>query len=262
MKSENDSVLLSGIIRDANINSGIYGNVLSQHRDYEFESLENEFQPASDYCVMDFSGKRFSCIHRGHCHKQTNCFKNGILQENLDFHQLQFHRDDRMRWCEEAFPDILKFIDSEPVAKIPDYRFIFNHRYIRKDGTISQFMHEGSISFTEDKLLPVLNLKVFFEIADSNTDETIVLTIFRYSAEQGYQQIFTKTYGPKKNTVLTERELEVIKLCYEGLSSKMIAEKLSLSFHTVKNHKRNCMEKTQTHNITKLIHHCLKNNWL
>jgi DNA-binding CsgD family transcriptional regulator len=262
MKNENDSVLFSDKTHDANIDNDIYENVLSDSRDSVFESLENDFQSLIEYCVMDFSGQRFSCIHNGQCHEQTNCFKNGDLQENLDFHQLQFHPEDRMRWCGEAFPDILKFIDSEPVAKIPDYRFIFNHRYIRKDGNISQFMHEGSISFTEDKLLPVLNLKVFFEIADNNKDETIVLTIFRYFAKLGYQQIFTKTYGLKKNTVLTERELEVIKLCYEGLSSKMIAEKLNLSFHTVKNHKRNCMEKTQTHNITKLIHHCLKNNWL
>lgn len=223
---------------------------------------ENGIQPKFDYCIMDFSGKRFSCIHHGHCSQKPSCFKSNILQENLDFHQLQFHPGDRMLWCEKAFPDILKFIDSEPLSKIPDYRFIFNHRYIRNDGSISQFMHEGSISFTEDNLLPTLNLKVFFEIAGNTCDDNIDLTIFRYSAEKGYQMIFTKTYGLNNNTVLTERELEVVRLCYEGLSSKMIAEKLNLSFHTVKNHKRNCMEKTKTHNITKLIHYCLKNNWL
>jgi DNA-binding CsgD family transcriptional regulator len=30
----------------------------------------------------------------------------------------------------------------------------------------------------------------------------------------------------------------------------------------VKNHKRNCMEKTQTHNISELIHICIQNRWL
>jgi DNA-binding NarL/FixJ family response regulator len=56
--------------------------------------------------------------------------------------------------------------------------------------------------------------------------------------------------------------MEIIRLCHEGLSSKMIAEKLNLSIHTVKNHKRNSMNKTLTHNITELIHLCIKNNWL
>ncbi len=262
MKSENDSVLFSYKTSKKKSNDIINGKVISENQILSNKSPGNNIQSHFDYCVIDHSGKRFSCVHKGNCFEQPNCFKGEILQENFDFHQLKFHPEDRMLWCEEAFPDILKFIDSEPVANIHEYRFIFNHRYIRNDGKISQFMHEGSISFTEDKLLPVLNLKVYFEIADKNTDNTIVLTIFRYLPDYGYQEIFTKFYSLGKKSILTERELEVIKFCYKGLSSKMIAEKLNLSFHTVKNHKRNCMEKTRTHNISELIHYCLNNNWL
>lgn len=214
-----------------------------------------------DHCLINHTGRQFSCVH-GHCRKQGNCFENGLLQESLDFHELHFHSEDRMLWCEEVFPDILKFIDSISVLDFPEYRFIFNHRYIRMDGSITQFMHEGSVVFTEDRLLPVLNLKVFFEIADIKTDDTIVLTIFKYSSKQGYQKVFTREYGKSKPTVLTQREMEIIRLCHRGFSSKMIAEKLNLSIHTVKNHKRHCMEKTMTHNITELIHCCFKNNWL
>jgi len=214
-----------------------------------------------DHCLINHSGRQFSCIH-GECRKQSNCFESGILKESLDFHELHFHAEDRMLWCEEVFPDILKFIDSLSVLDFPDYRFIFNHRYIRMDGSTTQFMHEGSVVFTEDQLLPVLNLKVFFEIADIKTSDTIVLTIFKYSANQGYQRVFTREYGKSSPSVLTEREMEIIRLCHRGLSSKMIAEKLNLSIHTVKNHKRHCMEKTMTHNITELIHFCFKNNWL
>jgi len=262
MKSEIDSVFMSGNNRNSNKNDDINSNVDSENQVPGNESPENEVQHPFNYCVIDHSGERFSCINLGNCHEQPNCFKFGLLQENLDFHQLQFHPEDRMLWCEEAFPEILKFIYSVPDVKITDYTFVFNHRYIRNDGRISQFMHEGSISFSEDKLLPVLNLKVFFEIAERNTDNTITLTIFKFSNDHGYQKVLTKVYGLSKNSLLTERELEVIRLCHEGLSSKMIAEKLRLSFHTIKNHKRNCMEKTMTHNITELIHFCLKNKWL
>ena len=242
--------------------AGITGKIISNNQVSCDDSLGKNIQPVFNCCVMDFSGNRFSCIHHGHCHEHPNCIKSGLLLENPDFHKLHFHLEDRMLWCEEVFPDMLKFIDTEPIMNIPDFRFIFNHRYTKEDGSISQFMHEGSISFTEDKLLPVLNLKVFFEIDNNKIDETIVLTIFKYSDDEGYQKIFTKEYGLRNNSLLSERELEVVRLCFEGMSSKMIAEKLNLSFHTVKNHKRNCMEKTKTHNITKLIHFCLKNNWL
>jgi len=212
-------------------------------------------------CLVDYSGKQFSCIH-DHCKEHNICFNEDQLSKNFDFHELHFHEEDRVIWCDKVFPDILKFIVSEPSVEPSDYRFIFNHRYIRKDGSISQFMHEGSIAFVDDKCLPVLNLKVFFEIADIKSDETIVLTIFRYSAELGYRKIWTHTYSNVNNLVLSSRELEIVKLCHEGLSSKMIADKLKLSIHTVKNHKRNCMEKTKTHNISELIHVCIQNHWL
>jgi len=212
-------------------------------------------------CLVDYSGKQFSCIH-DHCKEHNLCFTEDLLADDFNFHELQFHPEDRMLWCEQVFPDILKYIGSEPYVKTSDYRFIFNHRYIRKDGSISQFMHEGSITFVDNKCLPALNLKVFFEIADIKSDETIVMTIFRYSAEHGYRKVMTKKYSNIHNSLLSLRELEIVKFCHEGLSSKMIADKLKLSIHTVKNHKRNCMEKTRTHNISELIHHCIHNHWL
>lgn len=262
MKNENDSISFTGKNQNANLEYGINGKIISDDQDEVLQFPTHNFQPLFDNCLIDYSGRQFACAYHGHCLEKDKCFKNGLLHVNLDFHKLHFHPEDRMLWCEETFPDILKFINSEPQVKTPDYRFIFNQRYIRKDGSISQFMHEGSISLGKDKLLPVLNLKVFFEIADIKTNETIVLTIFKYLTDLGYQKVFTKEYGKCCNSVLSHREMEIIKLCHEGLSSKMIAQKLNLSIHTVKNHKRHCMEKTETHNISELIHMCIKNDWL
>lgn len=262
MKNENDLIPFTGKYQDANRRNGINGKVSFDDQNAVTSFSGNNYQPLFDYCLIDHTGRQFACVHDLHCQEKSRCFKSGLLHENIDFHKLHFHPEDRIIWCEEAFPDILKFLESEPVLQFPDYRFIFNHRYIRKDGSISQFMHEGSISFMEDRLFPVLNLKVFFEIADIRTNETMVLTIFRYSPELGYQKIFSREYGGISNSLLTLREMEIIRLCHEGMSSKMIAEKLNLSIHTVKNHKRHCMEKTLTHNITELIHLCITNNWL
>ena len=214
-----------------------------------------------DSCLIDPSGRQFACMHRA-CREFPTCFKNELLVESVDFHELSYHPDDRRLWCDSAFPDILRFISSESITDLSDYRFIFNHRYIRKDGSVSQFMHEGCLKHTSDSPVLHLNLNVFFEIADIKSDETMILTIFRYSNEFGYRKVFSKVYSDKLTSKLTARELEIIKLFEEGLSSKMIAEKLNLSIHTVKNHKRNCMDKTQTHNISELIHVCIQNHWL
>jgi len=209
-------------------------------------------------CLIDHSGRQFACIHE-HCHR---CFINDLPNEKQEFHALRFHPEDRKLWCDEVFTDILRLINTIPAEELPDYRLSFNHRFIHKNESISEFLLEGTFSRYENSKSPVLNLKVFSEIGDIKTDDTINLTIFRYSTYQGYQKVFTKVYVKKYNSTLSQRELEIIKLCHEGLSSKMIADKLKLSIHTVKNHKRNCMEKTGTHNISELIHVCIQNRWL
>jgi DNA-binding CsgD family transcriptional regulator len=235
-------------------------NGISKEQDLEYEIPENNTSTLFSSCFVDPSGRQFACIH-DNCSQKSSCFNGNVIQKKIDIHELQFHSEDRALWCHEVVPDIISFIESEPVAKLQDYRFIFNHRYLRKDGSVTQFMHEGSLSITEIGT-PILKLTVFFEVGDIVSDETIILKIFRYSAEYGYQKVFRKVYGAFINSLLTEREMEIIRLCHEGLSSKMIADKLNLSIHTVKNHKRNSMVKTVTHNITELIRLCIIKHWL
>jgi len=233
---------------------------ISKAKDFDYEIPENNTSTLFSSCFVDPSGKQFACIH-DNCSQKSSCFNGSHIQTKIDVHELRFYEEDRILWCHEVVPDIIRFIELEPVAEFQDYRFIFNQRYLRKDGSITQFMHEGSLAINEVGI-PVLKLTVFFEVGDIVSDDTIILKIFRYSAEYGYRKVFRKVYGAFIKPVLSEREIEIIRLCHEGLSSKMIADKLNLSIHTVKNHKRNSMIKTITHNISELIRLCITRHWL
>lgn len=57
---------------------------------------------------------------------------------------------------------------------------------------------------------------------------------------------------------LSKREREVMKLVAEGYSSKQIADRLCISFHTVSTHRRNMIEKTGSKNTGELVHHALR----
>jgi len=261
MKNENISTSFSNL----NHEESIQNQAKSKASQYEkaIDAKISGLNPLLlfECCLIDHSGKQFACIHE-HCSEEKVCIKKGKLEDNLAFHELIFHSEDRLLWCSEIYPDILRFINSLSNSKLSTFKFIFNHRYIHKDGSVSQFMHEGSLYLSADAEFPHLKLNVFAEIGDFKTDETMILTIFTYTADLGYRKVFRKVYGGKYCSKFSQREMEIIRLCHEGFSSKMIAEKLNLSIHTVKNHKRNCMERTHTHNITELIHLCLHNGWL
>jgi len=57
---------------------------------------------------------------------------------------------------------------------------------------------------------------------------------------------------------LTQREKEVVILCTETFSRKMIAAKLNISIRTVDTHLRNIHLKTNTTSMSGLVVYCLK----
>ncbi len=61
---------------------------------------------------------------------------------------------------------------------------------------------------------------------------------------------------------VTDRELDVIRLIAEGLSNKLIADKLELSTHTVNTHRKNIMTKLDLPNTAGIVMFAVKNNLL
>ena len=59
--------------------------------------------------------------------------------------------------------------------------------------------------------------------------------------------------------ILTRREIEITKLIIDGNTDKEIANKLGISFLTVRTHHKNILTKTQQKNISGLIQFALKN---
>ena len=56
-----------------------------------------------------------------------------------------------------------------------------------------------------------------------------------------------------KNYGLTAREMEVLKLCQEGLSAQEMADKLHVSVHTVNNHKQNIYSKLDVGGVSEML---------
>ena len=77
-----------------------------------------------------------------------------------------------------------------------------------------------------------------------------------------------KVIRPQLNKVscqglgITDRELDVIRLISEGLSNKLIADKLELSTHTINTHRKNIMAKLDIPNTAGIVMFAVKNNLL
>ena len=60
------------------------------------------------------------------------------------------------------------------------------------------------------------------------------------------------------NHLLTNREVEVLKLISQGMSNREIAEKLSLSLNTINTHRANIMQKLDIHETASLVRYAFE----
>ena len=220
----------------------------------------NGFNLPSGICLIDYSNRHYSYMC-DYSQQIVGHSRDKYITGGVDFHNGYWHPEDWTVFEGNVFHDIREFWSSIPPQEIPKYRVSFNYRFIRGDNTVSQFLQHST--YMEPYAgNPILNLSVFSDIGDFKTDNNIVLTISRLVSGHGYVKVFSKSYLPQTKSVLSARESDVLRLSLEGLSSKMIADKLFISIQTVKNHKANMMEKTSAKNIAELINLSLKNKWV
>lgn len=61
---------------------------------------------------------------------------------------------------------------------------------------------------------------------------------------------------------LTASEIEIVKLISEGLTTKEIAARRNISYHTVNTHRKNIFKKVEVSNTSELIMHAIKAGWI
>ncbi len=112
----------------------------------------------------------------------------------------------------------------------------------------------------------IMKLRVQGYILKNDASSELVEAVYRVLAGKTFfsskisQVMMEQINSPASENLLTEREIEIIKLIAEEKSSKQIADKLFISERTVETHRKNIFRKTATNNIVGLIKFAYANN--
>lgn len=94
----------------------------------------------------------------------------------------------------------------------------------------------------------------------NNTGKELVDAIHRVCSGRSYYDLI-QSFNTEKESVekykLSDRELAIIRCLSEGLSSSKIAERLFISIHTVRTHRKNILRKLKLHNSPELIQYAI-----
>jgi two-component system response regulator DegU len=120
---------------------------------------------------------------------------------------------------------------------------------------------------TEEYIIPMVKLGVHGYILKNAGKTEVLKSIYSVLNTGQYfnEEISKKIKGRKEllnNIKLSSRELEILQLIFEGLSTQKISERLFISPRTVETHRKNMLSKTVSVNAAQLIHYALENNLL
>lgn len=206
--------------------------------------------------LLDYRAGRYINMSENFAGYKSECFLNGGISHTLEIYQ----RDHLRLFNQDIFPDRLEVLRRIPAEEHKDYVFTYNSSIKNRWGEYEHYLQRNC--FLSDQFgMPILSMGMLINITHYNSCNQVKQTVDRINTNGLLSQepIFKKTYYlHEEDRLFSKREKEVLLWMAEGLSSKMIADKLCVSEHTIINHRRNMHDKTHTSNAIALVSLAIK----
>jgi DNA-binding CsgD family transcriptional regulator len=222
-----------------------------------YEDFERICSMWNTYIYMhDYRSNKYLYISPSFCN-YLGIDYNIALNDGFDSVSSHIHPDDLLILEKILFKKITNFLAALPESdhEDPNYRFSYNFRIGKKDGTYISMSIVSKILGFNKKGKILIDFGMISPVNHILQTDKIILNISKSMNDLDYVTLCHEEYNPEASTDLnlTDRELEIIQLLKKGMDSKAMADQLCLSQHTVRNHRRNILRKTNTNKVTELL---------
>ena len=149
---------------------------------------------------------------------------------------------------------LVGFCYSQPIEHRKDYKHIFEFRILNSNNEYIRVISQHQVLEIDEKGNPYLVLGVVDLSPDQRNMNEIKFRLVNIKTGEMIPFPLTE----EANVKLTKREIEILKLVNKGMFSKEISESLSISVHTVNNHRQNILQKMNTDNVVEAINYARK----
>ena len=184
-----------------------------------------------------------------------------FLSHGID-HLLEIYHPDHMRvFDQEIFPSRLNTLEGLRPEEYKNIVFSLNLRIKHRSGHYENYLQRNCF-IPDSSGKPIFSMGILININHHQHGNRVIDTIEKIDPAilGGNKIIFRGVYHLKdEDKLFSKREKEVLLWMSDGLSSKMIARKLSISENTVINHRRNMQDKSNMPNATALVSFAIRN---
>jgi len=188
---------------------------------------------------------------------KAECFLTKGLSHTLEI----YHPDHLMLFDRQIFPERLRILKNIPPKEHRNYIFSYNLCIKNRKGEYEEFLQRNCFLSDNDGD-PLFSIGILININQHQYDNKVVQTVDRVDecgCTESIPALKAFYYLHNEDKIFTKREKEVIQWMADGLSSKMIADKLHISENTIINHRRNMQEKSNMPNCTALVSYAIRN---
>lgn len=133
-----------------------------------------------------------------------------------------------------------------------------------KNGILKHVLVQSIPILFNSKMEPIYFLNIMSDISSLVANREYTHYILDSSDEHHIKKIQLHQHNSMQteHPEITKSELKVLRLMADGFSSKQIADKLFLSEHTVKNHRKSMLFKTESNSSSELVKRAILEGWL
>ncbi|WP_436515119.1 response regulator transcription factor [Ekhidna sp. To15] len=246
-----------------------YNDIFSTFQEFKGETLEkhveklrrlDELIPHSEtfFCVTNTSSQAFEYISKNF-EPTMMLTADQMLEGGMKFWWNQMHPEEMSTWL-QSLKDLMIFT-MQNIALEDRRRMTYTWNYRAKDGNgiYKNIIQHTTPMFFDDEGKPIVGL-AHYSVLEAHEILPIQATAKILNSNDEYETLFYQMYGGQKLLVgdITHRERDILRLISFGFTNDEISDKLNISTHTVKTHRKNVMTKTGSKNTTQLIAMCIR----
>lgn len=158
----------------------------------------------------------------------------------------------------KILPEIRHYFKSLPINEKTHHTFNYTLRMRTDDGNYSFIAFENRPLIWTGINWPTTYVTVLRDISLFGNKGEVMLSIYQHNENKSYKKVYQKNYCvPSGN--FSSRETEIVRYIAKGMTSHQIAHELSISYETVRNHRKKIMRKAACNSSSGLARLALEN---
>lgn len=179
----------------------------------------------------------------------------------LEYFLNNIHPDDlnRMADFETA---VVAFKKKLPPEKLMKYKSRYNYRLRTKKDVYLHILQQSVTIQVDEEGKILRNLVFHTDITEITDFKEMKLSFIGLENEPSFEGIQPLIKFSKSKELFSKREIEILRFVVQGLTSELIAKKLDRSIHTIRNHRKNILEKSKCENVQELLVKAVRERWV